>query len=68
MSAAPFERGEELKVRGERGIFRFVGMNAGDGSATVYGGPPGYGMFRSFHLERLRPIPKKKSRARTPGE
>lgn len=58
----PFERGQELKVTGERGTFRFVGIYEKDGSATVYGGVQGYGMFRSFPVERLRPLKKSRTR------
>jgi Na+-transporting NADH:ubiquinone oxidoreductase subunit NqrF len=54
------EQGTELSVNGESGRFKFLYVNESDGSITVYGGKNGYGMFRSFAVDRIRRVHTKK--------
>jgi hypothetical protein len=53
------EKGTEIKVARIRGRFTFHAMNA-DGSVCVIGGSGGRRMFRSFRLDRCRPIYRRK--------
>lgn len=47
-----------VKVRGERGLFRIMAFDFEDGTFDCYGGPKGYGSWRTFRLERIgaRPV------------
>lgn len=49
--------GTVLRIRGERGVFKFVGT-AKDGSLTVYGGPTGHEMYRNFTSDRAKVLRK----------
>lgn len=58
------ERGTEVSIRNQRGRFRFVSVNKGDGSGCFYGGPTGHEMFRDFYLAQVRVVhAKKRTRA-----
>lgn len=60
------ERGTEVSIRSERGRFRFISINRGDGSGCFYGGPTGHEMYRDFPLARVRVVhAKKRTRANT---
>lgn len=53
----------EVKVRGESGIFRYVGLStsqAGNVSLAFYGGAKGRETIRNFRPERVRTVHRKK--------
>jgi hypothetical protein len=54
------ERNTEITIDGEAGRFKFISMNASDGSITCFGGRQGYGMFRSFMPDRIKRVHYKK--------
>lgn len=51
--------GQEFRVRNERGVFIFKGIDS-DGSVKCYGGPMGRGSWRNFRPENITAILKKK--------
>jgi hypothetical protein len=51
--------GQQFKVRGERGVFAFRGIDA-DGSIRCYGGATGRGLWRNFNAEQLSKVIKNK--------
>lgn len=51
--------GQEFRVRGERGIFVFRGIDT-DGSVRCYGGALGHGSWRNFHIDKITKVIRKK--------
>lgn len=48
--------GREVSITGVRGRFTVQTIDADRGEVTVYGGPPGRAMFRTFRLDRVAVI------------
>lgn len=54
------EHNTEISIDGEAGRFKFISINASDGSITCFGGRQGYAMFRSFMPDRVKRVHYKK--------
>lgn len=52
--------GQEFRVRSERGVFVFRGIDS-DGSVRCFGGAQGRGSWRNFRPERISTVLKKKT-------
>jgi len=50
--------GQVVKITGERGLFTVRGFDTEAGTVDVYGGPKGYGSWRTFYTTRIgaRPV------------
>lgn len=51
--------GQEFKVRGERGVFVYRGIDT-DGSVRCYGGVTGHGSWRNFTPDKISKVIRKK--------
>jgi len=59
---ATIEPGTPVKVKEERGLFRFRELNKKDGSLLCWGGVTGRERYRSFVPERVSIPPAKRKR------
>jgi len=62
-----FTTGDPIKVLGERGEFTFRWAQMDDDGETVksvcvIGGAKGHNAFRHFYPDRLKPIPRRRTR------
>lgn len=64
MEWSEVERGTEIKVLRQRGVYVYEKLNT-DGSVCVFGGPNGKAMFRSFHPDNCRIIVRRVSKIRS---
>lgn len=53
--------GQEFRVKGERGVFVFRGLD-NDGSIRCFGGAMGHGAWRNFTPDRVSKVIKIKNR------
>lgn len=60
----PLTTGSGVRVRGERGAFRFICLVLDErgNSVLLYGGTPGHERWRSVRPEVLEPAKKKRRR------
>lgn len=60
-----FTRGESCRIKGERGVYQFIGhclhTDTGNEWVALYGGPNGTGMFRYVDPTAIKRVPRKKA-------